>query len=154
MERRKHPHFRALGREFAMQFLFQFDVNEEEFDPATLIRFFKQLDESGAFENNREFRRAKKYASSLVEGIVDNLDEVDGAIVPLLSKDWKWERISPVDKSVLRLAAYELIHVDNVPPIVAINEAVELTKTFAAPESKSFINAILNRLKDSLSANN
>ena len=150
MERRKHPHFRALGREFAMQFLFQFDVVEEEFDSGNLIRFFDQLDESATFENNREFRRAKKYALALAEGIIEHLAEIDGKIAPFLSKDWKWSRISPVDKSVLRLAVYELLFVENIPPVVAINEALELTKTFGAPESKSFINAILNSVKNSL----
>lgn len=151
MERRKHPHFRALGREFAMQFLFQFDVIEEEFDSGNLIRFFNQLDESTAFENNREYRRAKKYALQLAEGIIEHLVEIDEKITPFLSKDWKWSRISPVDKSILRLAVYELLFVENVPPLVAINEALELTKTFGASESKSFINAILNSVKNSLS---
>ena len=150
MERRKHPHFRALGREFAIQFLFHFDILEEEFDPGNLIRFFDQLDESNTFENNREYRRAKKYALLLAEGIVGHLGEIDGKITPFLSKDWKWSRISPVDKSVLRLAVYELLFMENVPPVVAINEALELTNTFAAPESKSFINAILNNVKNSL----
>lgn len=133
-----------------MQFLFQFDINSEEFDSDMLIRFFNQLDESGAFENNREFRRAKKYALLLAEGIIEKINEIDAKINPLLSKDWKWERISPVDRSILRLATYELLFVENVPPIVAINEAVELTKTFAASESKSFVNAILNSVKNSL----
>ncbi|NOY75174.1 MAG: transcription antitermination factor NusB [Kiritimatiellaeota bacterium] len=150
MERRKHPHFRALGREFAMQFLFQFDVNQEDFDPTTLVRFFNQLDESETFENNREFRRAKKYARLLAEGIVEKIDVVDEKILPLLSKGWKWERISPVDKSILRLTTYELFFVDSVPPVVAINEALELTKIFAAPESKAFINAILDSIKNSV----
>ena len=133
-----------------MQFLFQFDVIEEEFDSGNLIRFFDQLDESSAFENNREFRRAKKYALLLAEGIVEHLTEIDTKIEQFLAKDWKWSRIAPVDKSILRLAVYELMFTENVPPIVAINEALELTQTFGAPESKSFINAILNNLKNSL----
>ena len=154
MERRKHPHFRALGREFAMQFLFQFDVIEEEYESGTLVRFFNQLDDSEAFEKNREFRRAKKYALQLAEGVMEHLQEVDEKIVPFLSKDWKWERIAPVDKSILRLAVYEMFFVEQVPCIVTINEAVELTKTFSAPESKSFINAILNNVKNSISKEN
>jgi len=81
-----------------------------------------------------------------VEGIIEKLDVIDERILPFLSKDWKWSRISPVDKSVLRLATYELLFVDNVPPLVAINEAIELIKTFAAPESRAFINAVLNSI--------
>lgn len=144
-------HFRGLGRELAMQFLFQFDLTKEEYEEAALDRFFQQLDLSDNFEDNKDTRKSKKYASTLVQGVVSHLPEIDAVITQFIDEDWSWERIAPVDRGILRVATYEMLFAENVPPIVAINEAVELAKSFGAEESKGFINALLNSIKNNLS---
>lgn len=146
-----HTHFRGLGRELAMQFLFQYDLTKEEFEEVALDRFFQQLDLSEKFENNKDTRKSKKYAGVLVQGVVKKLPEIDAVIGQFIDEDWSWERIAPVDRCILRVATYEMLFAENVPPIVAINEAVELAKSFGAEESKGFINALLNSIKNNLS---
>ena len=150
MSRKKHTHFRGLGRELAMQFLFQYDLTKEDFEEEALDRFFEQSDLSEKFENSKETRKGKKYAGKLVLGDVTNLPEIDANIEKFIADDWSWERIASVDRGILRVATYEMLFAENVPPIVAINEAVELAKSFASEESKGFVNALLNSIKDSL----
>ena len=132
-----------------MQFLFQFDM-QGEFEEGDLIRFFKQLDDSQAFEESREYRRGKKYASKLVNGVIENIDAIDEKINSFISKNWDWNRIAPIDKGVLRVAAYEMLFEETIPPVVSINEAVELAKRFGSEQSQKFINGLLNNLKNTL----
>lgn len=150
MSVKKYKHFRGLGRELAMQFLFQFDLTKEEFEEEALDRFFGQTDLSEKFEDSKENRKGKKYAAKLVLGVVDNLPEIDALIEKFIDEDWSWERIAPIDRSILRVATYEMLFAEKVPPIVTINEAVELAKRFGSDESKGFINALLNSIKDKL----
>jgi N utilization substance protein B len=143
-------HFKRIGRELAMQFLFQYNLNQEEFDSVDLIRFFKQMDQSNAFKDSRELRRGKKYTAKLVEGIIENINIIDEKINEFISEEWDWARIAPVDKGILRVATYEMLFEEGVPPIVAINEAVELAKKFGSDQSKRFVNGLLNNLKNTL----
>ena len=143
-------HFKRIGRELAMQFLFQYNLNQDEFNSEDLDRFFEQMDKSEVFENTRELRRGKKYTAKLAPGIIANIDAIDKKINEFLSKDWDWSRIAAVDKGILRVATYEMIFEEGVPPIVAINEAVELAKKFGSEQSKRFINGLLNNLKDTI----
>ncbi len=143
-------HFKRIGRELAMQFLFQYDFNQEGFDPEELERFFEQMDKSEVFENTRELRRGKKYTKKLAAGIIENINDIDKKINEFLSKDWDWARIAPIDKGILRVATFEMLFEEAVPPIVAINEAVELAKKFGSEQSKRFINGLLNTLKNTL----
>lgn len=143
-------HFRGLGRELAMQFLFQYDLTKEDFEEGMLIRFFKQSNLSGKFENSKKTEKSKKYAEKLVLGIITNLPEIDTVIKKFITDKWSWERIALVDREILRVATYEMMFTENVPPIVTINEAVELAKNFSSEESKGFVNALLNNIKNNL----
>jgi N utilization substance protein B len=143
-------HFKRIGRELAMQFLFQYNLNQEEFNPEDLDRFFDQMDQSDVFDDSRELRRGKKYTAKLVAGIIENIDSIDEKINEFISKEWDWARIAAVDKGILRVATYEMLYEEGVPPIVAINEAVELAKRFGSDQSKRFINGLLNNLKNTL----
>jgi N utilization substance protein B len=149
MRRTKNIHFKRLGRELAMQFLFQFDM-QGEFEESDLVRFFRQLDSSDAFEESREYRRGKKYASKLVNGVISNIDEIDSKIENFISADWDWSRVAAVDRGILRVAVYEMLFEEKVPPVVSINEAVELAKIFGTEKSQKFINGLLNNVKDTL----
>ena len=86
-----------------------------------------------------------EYIEKVVTGITDRKDELD-ALIADSAKGWKLERLSAASLAIMRLATYEMLYVDDVPFSVAINEAVELTKTYGGEESFAFVNAILGKL--------
>ncbi|HCS60909.1 MAG TPA: transcription antitermination factor NusB [Microbacterium sp.] len=89
------------------------------------------------------------YAREIVDGIVDNQDEIDEHIVTH-SRDWKIERMPAVDRALLRIGVWEIIHNDEVPTAVAIDEAVELAKEFSTDDSGAFVHGVLGRVARSL----
>jgi len=145
----KRSHYKRLGRELAMQFLFQFDCVKSDFDDADLVLFLERAKDAGEVDERR-FKRAAKYAGRLVSTIVEKLEAIDAEIKALLSKDWSWERLALVDKAMLRVAVAEMLCFDDVPLLVTIDEAVEISKKFGAEPSKSFINGLLDALKNKL----
>ena len=85
------------------------------------------------------------YVWQVVSGVRSKREEIDG-IIERYSKDWPVERMAVVDRNILRLAVYEMFHVPDVPPKVAINEAVELAKKYGDRDSYRFVNGILDRI--------
>lgn len=85
------------------------------------------------------------YVHRVVEGTIDAKDEID-QLITTAAPEWPLDQISIIDKSILRLAAYELLKDDDIPPKVAINEAVEIAKTFGGENSSKFINGVLGTL--------
>jgi N utilization substance protein B len=81
--------------------------------------------------------------------MIAHLAEIDDRIRKY-SDNYDFHRISAVDRNVLRLAIHEMLHRDDIPPVVSINEAIELAKTFGGPDSSRFVNGILDRVKDDL----
>ncbi len=131
---------RRENRMTAVQFLYSYEMNP----PEVLrdgIRVF--------FESREQPREYYQFAEELVNGVIENQDEVDGAI-RRYAQNWKFERIAKVDLSILRLAIHEMLHRMDIPPIVSINEAIELSKIFSNQDSKRFINGILDRMKTEL----
>jgi N utilization substance protein B len=92
----------------------------------------------------------REFAQPLIDGMVAHLPELDERIARY-TENYDINRISPVDRAVLRLAIYEMLHRDDIPPVVSINEAIELAKTFGGSDSGRFVNGILDRVKDDLS---
>ena len=86
-----------------------------------------------------------EYTMRVLRGTMDNMDEIDKLITDA-APDWPLDQISIIDKSILRLAGYELLKDDDIPPKVAINEAVEIAKTFGGDNSSKFINGVLGTL--------
>ena len=82
------------------------------------------------------------FAAKLVEGVFDEVATIDAAIGPKLV-DWTIERLAPIDRSILRIAAYELYFRPEIPPAVTLNEAVVMAKKFSAAESGRFVNGVL-----------
>ena len=124
----------------AVQFLYQWEANKPD----------ELLDSVSAFFSNQEENRDYySFGESLVLGAIENISEIDEAISKQ-AKNWKFDRIAKVDLAVLRLALYELLFRDDIPPIVSINEAIDLGKTFSNLESKRFINGILDEVKKSI----
>ena len=88
----------------------------------------------------------KTYAEDFVSGTVENLESID-ALLCQVSEHWSLERILPVDLSILRLAMFELLYFGTAPA-VAIDEAIRLAKRFSSEKASSFINGVLDRVKD------
>ncbi|WP_039798998.1 transcription antitermination factor NusB [Nocardia araoensis] len=85
------------------------------------------------------------YTRTLVEGVADDLDRVDGTIESYL-KEWTLSRLPAVDRAILRIAVWELFHASDVPPVVAVDEAVELAKELSTDDSPSFLNGVLGQV--------
>ena len=85
------------------------------------------------------------YAREIVDGVIDSADEIDEQIVTH-ARDWKLERMPAVDRAILRIGVWELLHNDEVPTAVAIDEAVELAKEFSTDDSGSFVHGVLARI--------
>jgi len=97
-------------------------------------------------------KSAKEFASTLVEGTWHHREELDSLIAGC-SDNWSLGRMSKVDISILRMAAYEFLYCDDIPPKVSINEAVDLGKAFGSENSGSFINGILDALNLKITKN-
>ena len=93
--------------------------------------------------------RIRAFAQPLIDGMNAHLDAIDERI-RRYCENYELRRISGVDRNVLRLAIYEMLFRDDIPPVVSINEAIELAKKFGGAESGRFVNGILDRVKDDL----
>lgn len=131
---------RHNNRIAAMQFIYMCEANEPEDLPVAMRLFFSNQ------ENERDYY---SFAEELAEGAWENREAVDGAITKY-AQNWSFSRIAKVDLAILRLALYELLFRRDIPPIVSINEAIDLSKNFSGPDSKRFINGILDHAKGQL----
>jgi N utilization substance protein B len=130
---------RRKAREAAIQFHFWRDLQHGE-APERIDEFWEFCPVK---PNVREF------AQPLIEGMIAHLAEIDDSIKKY-SENYNLNRISAVDRNVLRLAIYEMLYRDDIPPVVSINEAIELAKTFGGAESGKFVNGILDRIRKDL----
>ena len=89
------------------------------------------------------------FSEPLIRGTIEHRDECDALIVKF-ARNWELHRIATVDRNVLRLAIYEMLHREDIPPIVSINEAVDIAKKFSTQESGRFVNGILDRVKQEI----
>ncbi len=131
---------RRENRKCAIQFLYQWELNKPEQLNDALRVFIETLDQP---------REYFAFAEELVHGTLEHIEEIDAEILAHAA-NWKFERIAKVDLSILRLAIYELLHRRDIPPVVSINEAIELGKLFSNLDSKRFINGILDQMKNKL----
>ncbi len=118
-----------------MQILYGLDVSQGTLDEAVEL-FWKNFEAP---------EKVKAFSSLLLEGTWNNRQEID-ALISGCAENWSIERMSKVDRSILRMAVYELLHCRDIPPKVAINEAIELGKLFGSENSGSFINGVLDAL--------
>jgi N utilization substance protein B len=129
---------RSKAREFALQMLFQWDMSPEE--PAKLeARFWRAA---------RAAKRTREFANQLFEGAQAEVSTLD-ALLAEHTENWRTERLSAIDRAILRLAAHEL-RKGETPPKVVLNEAVELAKKFSSEDSGAFVNGILDAIRKSL----
>jgi transcription antitermination factor NusB len=124
---------RTRARELAMQALYQLDVQG--------VHVLQYLNEFFIENSSDDFVR--KLASEWTKGTWQNLAQCDEMIMNCIIK-WRLSRLSPVDKSVLRLSVYQLKFCPEIPPKVVINEAIELAKKFSTAQSSGFVNGVLD----------
>ena len=163
---------RRQAREWALQLLFQIDANPAQ-DLAPVIRDFwaqqfrlrqdaeeelqalagqapdapESVPAPAAPEAAAEQmapRRFRDFTEKLVRGVTDNLDAIDARLARY-TENWPLHRMGGVDRNVLRLAIFEMFFDEQTPPVVVINEAVDLAKYFSSSESGRFVNGILDR---------
>jgi len=129
---------RHLARSIAMQSLFEWDFNKK--DPLLLDAIVeKNIQEFGP-----GLEEEINFVSRLINGVVNNLEKID-SIIEKAAPEWPIDQITAVDRAVLRLGLYELLfgNTEEVPPKVAINEAIELAKSFGGDSSGKFVNGVL-----------
>jgi len=131
---------RRENRIAAIQYLYSYELNRPEVLQDGIATFF---------ESREEPRDYFAFAEELVCGVIDNLPVIDKKIGEMAS-NWKFERIAKVDLSILRLAIYEMLFRMDIPPIVSINEAIDISKILSNQDSKRFINGILDKMKGEL----
>jgi len=127
---------RRLSRELALKVLFPIDlVNSNMIETLEYI-----------FGDEKYTEDVKEFTLILVKGVVSNLSEIDETIRKY-TKNWSLERITNIDRNILRIAIYEILHIDNIPKSVSINEAVELAKRYSTESSFSFVNGVLGKIE-------
>lgn len=131
---------RRDGRVAALQYLYAWELNR----PTNLANDLELF-----FENLTEPRDHYAFGEEIIHGVIANSAEID-AQIKSATQNWDFERIAKIDLSILRVAIFEMLHRKDIPPVVSINEAIDLSKQFSNADSKRFINGILDKLKDSL----
>ncbi|MDG1301304.1 MAG: transcription antitermination factor NusB [Opitutae bacterium] len=131
---------RRENRMSTVQFLYQWESNKPQVLADDICQFF---------ENQEEDRAYYAFAEELALGTIENVEVIDAHITEH-ANNWTFDRIAKVDLAILRLAIYELLFRTDIPPIVSINEAIDLSKIFSNPDSKRFINGILDKMKDKI----
>ena len=125
---------RRKGRELALQVLYQWDIHHDT--SGWLEDFWAQ---------NRIHPEARTFADRLIEGVIEHADELD-AVLGRYAEHWTVHRMAITDRTVLRMAVYELLYLPDIPARVTLNEAIEIVKLFGDEQSGSFVNGILDRI--------
>ncbi len=134
---------RHLAREIIMQSLYQWDFRGGP--TAALPAIIEQnIEEFGS-----GIEETKDFIENSVSGIIDKQKEID-KLIEKYASNWPLEQMTLVDRNILRLGIYEMKYNEDIPPKVAINEAIELAKTYGGPSSGKFINGILGAMYNQL----
>ena len=155
---------RREARERAVQFLFQHDLNPPENVDDALNQFWDSqraaaiAEEKGPANWGQTIElppatvdeaAVRLFADPLIKGALEHRDEAD-ELIKKHAKNWDLHRIAAVDRNILRLAIFEMLHRDDIPPVVSINEAVDIAKKFSTQDSGKFVNGILDKIKGDL----
>lgn len=156
---------RREARERAIQFLFQCDLNAPDKVSEVLNHFWDSQRRSAIAQAadgkstwgekvelpppTTEEAEMRLFADPLILGTLEHRDEVD-AVITKHAKNWDLARMAAVDRNILRLAIYEMLHRNDIPPVVSINEAVDIAKKFSTDDSGKFVNGILDKVRGEL----
>ncbi|MDI7258949.1 MAG: transcription antitermination factor NusB [Thermodesulfobacteriota bacterium] len=128
---------RRRSREFALQVLYQLEISRRD--------AFQTLAQSR--ENFPSEEGDDEFSEFVVLGVTKHLEEID-QLIKKYSEHWRLDRIAFIDRNILRMAIFELLYCEEIPPKVTINEAIDLAKRYGSEESGSFINGILDRIQN------
>ncbi len=138
---------RRRSREIALQILYEMEVTKAPPDEA-IKQYYELYTDEESEDEDLKFdipMSVRPFAEQLVYGVELHHAEID-KLIGSASQHWRIERMSIVDRNILRIALYEMLHCPDIPPKVSINEAVDLGKTFGSGDSGGFINGILDHL--------
>lgn len=127
---------RSKARILALKFLYQIDITKEDSSSSALLQFWQE---------HKAEKPVKEFATQLIQGTLENLGKIDSAI-SRYAQNWQLKRMAVIDRNILRLGCFELLFLEEVPPKVSINEAVELAKKYGDVESSKFVNGILDKI--------
>ena len=127
---------RTLSREHALKMLYQFDITKRPMD--AVVESYWQAEET-------KDQEIITYANLLAQGVGGQITDIDHKISDYAT-NWQIKRMAIIDRNVMRIGLYELQHTTDIPPKVAINEAVELAKKYGDLESSKFVNGILDKI--------
>ncbi|MDH5174564.1 MAG: transcription antitermination factor NusB [Elusimicrobiota bacterium] len=131
---------RRLSREYALQILYSVDVCKLESEDA----------QKSFWKDRKSGKKVLEFATTLVEGTLKNLPQIDSLIVKY-ALNWDIHRMASIDRNILRQATFEILYLLDIPINVIINEAVELAKKYSTEESGKFVNGILDKIKEARS---
>jgi N utilization substance protein B len=155
---------RREARERAVQFLFQHDLNPPE-NLEEALGLFWESQRASVIEQEKgkatwgqkvapsppstEEAAVRLFADPLIRGALEHRQECD-AQIGRHCKNWDLHRLAAVDRNIMRLAIFEMLHREDIPPVVSINEAVDIAKKFSTQDSGKFVNGILDKVKGEL----
>lgn len=131
---------RRDNRITALQFLYMWEINPSDDLAGELRRFIRTLEHPGEYYT---------FTEELVNGALEHIEVID-AVILQYARNWDFRRIAKIDLAILRLAIYEMLYRLDIPPVVSINEAIDLSKLFSIEDAKRFINGILDQFKSEL----
>jgi N utilization substance protein B len=131
---------RRDGRVCAVQYLYAWSLNLPDNLAEDLRIFFTSMDQP---------REHYAFGEELINGTIEHAAAIDARIKGL-AHNWEFDRIAKIDLAILRVAIFEMMFRRDIPPVVSINEAIDLSKQFSNADAKRFINGILDRMKDEL----
>ncbi len=130
---------RTKGREHALKVLYAMDITGD--DPDKCIEVFWK-------DNEEPDKESREFANAVVLGFHDNRELID-KVITKYTTNWQLKRMAVIDRNVLRAATYELLFREDVPPKVAINEAIDIAKKYGDKDSGSFVNGVLDKISKS-----
>jgi len=131
---------RTRARELALQVLYQVDLREDALNELLAV-LWERADASDEPIDDS----IKDFTNELVNGTLEKLDNIDN-LLTTYAENWQLDRMAVIDRNIMRLAAYELLYMVDIPIKVSINEAVELAKKYGDVESGKFVNGILDKI--------
>lgn len=134
---------RRLARELALKVLYRFEEGDTDLSSAIC----------NVLDTKKYQNQDKNFSKTLVEKTMANLEEIDKKIIKVI-KNWEYDRISLVDKIILRMGTCEIVYFDDIPPQISINEAIEIGKKYGGNDSGRFINGVLDAIRKNYEGSN
>ncbi len=153
------------AREWALQFLFQSEFNREDSLEEGFKLFWQHVNEESPATSEQDKRdarpsdgsardakmraKARMFTEELVRGVISHHPQID-PLIDRHAENWGIDRMGTVDRNAMRIAVFEMLYRNDIPPVVSINEAVDLAKAYSSIESGKFVNGILDRIRKDL----